>query len=393
MELLKRTPSEKLREYLKLFPVVAIIGPRQAGKTTFARMELPDWQYFDLEKPSDFARISADREFFLNQYGDRCIIDEAQTLPELFPVLRNHIDSARNKKGRIVLLGSVNPLLIKNISESLAGRIGFVELGPFDYSEAKAWTGIGLEEFWLKGGYPEPLAWGEKEHTIWTEQYVKTFVERDVFKTLKTSFSSQRQMQLLVMLAHCHGKLWNSSQIASAFGTTYHTVNHYVELMENYFLVRRLTPYYQNIGKRLVKSPKFYYRDSGLLHYLLNISSLDALRNSPYRGFSFEGFVIEQLIRKHSLAADSQTGFYFYRTSQGDEIDLLVQTASQLLAYEIKISTSVELSGLAGFQRSLEQLKLDKGVIVYFGKENFNLNRQIEVKSIVSILNEGMACS
>lgn len=388
MSLLTRTLSGKLSEYLSLFPVVAIIGPRQAGKTTFAKMELPGWSYFDLEKPSDLARISADIEFFLSQYGDKCIIDEAQTLPELFPAIRNHIDSARNKKGRIVLLGSVNPLLARNISESLAGRIGFVELGPFQYSEATTWPGIGIEEFWLKGGYPEPMAWDTKGHTTWMEQYIKTFVERDIFRTLKTSFSPQRQMQLLVMLAHCHGKLWNSSQIGSAFGASYHTVNHYVELMENYFLIRRLIPYFQNIGKRLVKSPKFYYRDTGLLHYLLNISDIEDLRSSPYRGFSFEGLVIEQLIRKHSLKAAGQTGYYFYRTAQGDEIDFLVQADRQLLAYEIKASTSVELSGLTGFQSALDQLKLDKGVVVYFGKDNFKLNRQIEVKSVSSLLKE-----
>lgn len=389
MSFLKRTLSGKLRDYLKLFPVVAIIGPRQAGKTTFAKMELPGRRYFDLEKPSDLARISADIEFFLGQSGDNSIIDEAQTLPELFPAIRSHIDSDRKKKGRIVLLGSVNPLLAKNISESLAGRIGFVELGPFQYPEAAACPGIGIEEFWLKGGYPEPMAWAAKDHTAWMEQYIKTFVERDIFRTLKTSFSSQRQMQLLIMLAHCHGKLWNSSQLGSAFGASYHTVNHYLELMESYFLVRKLTPYYRNIGKRLVKSPKFYYRDTGLLHYLLNISSIEGLRSSPYRGFSFEGFVIEELIRKYSLSAGGQRGYYFYRTSQGDEIDFLVEADRQLLAYEIKTSTSVELSDLTGFQRALDQLSLDKGVVVYFGKDNFKLNRKIEVRSVETLLKEG----
>ncbi len=388
MKLLKRNLSVRLHEYLRIFPAVVIVGPRQAGKTTFAKMELPEWRYFDLERPSDITRISADIEFFLSHYGEHCIIDEAQNLPELFPALRNHIDRARDKRGRIVLLGSVNPLLMRNISESLTGRIGFIELGPFEYSEAAKGYGIDIEEYWLKGGYPEPLTWDTKGHTIWMEQYIKTFVERDIFRLLKTSFSPQRQMQLLVMLAHCHGKLWNASQIGSAFGVSYHTVNNYVELMESHFLIRRLIPYYQNIGKRLVKSPKFYYRDTGLLHYLLNISDLEALRTSPYRGFSFEGLVIEQLLQKHSLSADGGVGYYFYRTAQGDEIDLLVQVNRQLHAYEVKASTSVELSELTGFQRALNQLKLDKGVVVYFGKDNFNLNRQIEVKSAAPLLKD-----
>ncbi|MFA4830268.1 MAG: ATP-binding protein [Thermodesulfovibrionales bacterium] len=386
MRLVKRSLSGKLHAYLKLFPVVAIIGPRQAGKTTFARMELPDWGYFDLEKPSDFGRISSDREFFLSQYGEKCIIDEAQTLPELFPALRSHIDRSRNKKGRMVLLGSVNPLLVKSISESLSGRIGFIELSPFHFKEAKSLYKIDLEEFWLKGGYPEPLKWNLQEHSVWIEQYVKTFVERDVFSILKTTLTPQKQMQLITMLAHSHGRLWNASHIASAFGISYHTVNHYIELMENYFLVRRLIPYHKNIGKRLVKSPKFYFRDTGLLHFLLNISGTEKLRTSPYRGFSFEGFIIEQLIRKYTLEAQNPPSFYFYRTAQGDEIDLLVQDDRGLAAYEIKTAVSIEQSDIRGFQKAMEQLKLEKGIIVCFGKENFSLSRKIEVKSAETLL-------
>lgn len=386
MKLIKRLLSKKLSKYLKFFPVVAVIGPRQAGKTTFARMELPDWRYFDLEKPSDFGRISADREFFLNQYGEKCIIDEAQLLPDLFPALRNYVDRDRSKKGRIVLLGSVNPLLIKSISESLAGRMGFIEISPFHYTEAKSLGRIKLEEFWLRGGYPEPLQWKLNEHFAWMEQYVKTFVERDVLRILKTSLSPQKQTQLLTMFAHNHGKLWNASQIASAFGVSYHTINHYVDLMENYFLVRRLTPYHQNVGKRLVKSNKLYFRDMGMLHLLLNILSLEALRTSPYRGFSFEGFVIEQLIQTYLKDALKPVRFYFYRTSQGDEIDLLVQDGKELIAYEIKTSTAIEPGELKNFQRGLEQLKLKKGIVVYFGKEDYQLSPHIYIKSAESLL-------
>lgn len=381
MRLVKRALSKKLHKYLKLFPVVAVIGPRQAGKTTFAKMELPDWRYFDLEKPSDFGRISSDREFFLSQYGEKCIIDEAQTLPEIFPALRSFIDKARQKKGRIVLLGSVNPLLVKNISESLSGRIGFIEISPFSFQEAKSFHKIEFEEFWLKGGYPEPLQWAHNDHAVWMEQYIKTFVERDVFRTLKTTITPQKQMHLLSMLAHCHGRLWNASHIASAFGMSYHTINHYIELMENYFLVRRLSPYHKNVGKRLVKSPKFYFRDTGLLHFLLNISNLENLRTSHYRGFGFEGFIIEELIRKYYLKAQNPPAFYFYRTAQGDEIDLLVRDGSRLTAYEIKTKMSIEPSDVKNFQKAMEQLKLDKGIIVCFGKENFRLSRKIEIKS------------
>lgn len=386
MQLIKRALSGKLHKYLKLFPVVAVIGPRQAGKTTFAKMELSDWNYFDLEKPSDFGRISSDLEFFLGKYGDKCIIDEAQTHPELFSALRSYIDSTRSKKGRIVLLGSVNPLLIKRVSESLSGRIGFIELTPFCFNESKSLYRIELEEYWLKGGYPEPLNWNLDDHSVWIEQYIKTFVERDIFSAIKTTLSPQRQMQLLAMLAHTHGRLWNASQIASAFGVSYHTINNYIELMENFFLVRRLIPYHKNIGKRLVKSPKLYFRDTGLLHFMLNISGIESLRTSPYRGFSFEGLVIEQLIHKHSLESKNPQKFYFYRTSQGDEIDLLVQDDLGLVAYEIKTATSIKSSDIRGFQGAMEQLKLEKGIIVNYGKENISLSKKIEVKSAETML-------
>lgn len=385
MPLIKRTISEKLAKYLKLFPIVVIVGPRQSGKTTFAKMELPEWRYFDMEKPSDYGRVSSDIEFFIDQYGEQCIIDEAQVLPNLFPALRNYVDRKKGKKGRIVLLGSVNPLLVKNISESLAGRVGFIEINPFSYPEANALRKMGLEEFWLSGGYPEPLLWDEKDRSIWMEQYVKTFVERDVFAFLKTSLSPQQQIRLLTMIAHSHARLWNASQTASAFGVSYHTVNRYVELMETYFLVDKLLPYYQNVGKRLAKSYKLYFRDSGLLHYLLNIASVEALRTSPYRGFSFEGLVIEQLKRKY-MQEPGRVHFYFYRTSQGDEIDFLVHDKKGLHAYEIKTSITVDSGDLKGFKRSLAQLGLKKGTVVYFGGEDFQLDRQIEVKAIKNLL-------
>ena len=385
MDIVKRTISEKLAKYLKLFPIVVIVGPRQSGKTTFAKMELPEWRYFDMEKPSDYGRVSSDIEFFIDQYGEQCIIDEAQVLPNLFSALRNYVDRKRGKKGRIVLLGSVNPLLVNNISESLAGRVGFIEINPFSYPEANALRKMGLEEFWLSGGYPEPLSWNQKDRSIWMEQYVKTFVERDVFALLKTSLSPQQQIRLLTMIAHSHARLWNASQTASAFGVSYHTVNRYVELMETYFLVDKLLPYYQNVGKRLAKSYKLYFRDSGLLHYLLNIASVEALRTSPYRGFSFEGLVIEQLKRKY-MQEPGRVHFYFYRTLQGDEIDFLVHDKKGLHAYEIKTSITIDSGDLKGFKRSLAQLGLKKGTVVYFGGEDFQLDRQIEVKAIKNIL-------
>lgn len=386
MALVKRAISKKLNKFLQLFPIVAIVGARQSGKTTFAKMELPHWSYFDMEKPSDFNRVSADMEFFLKEYGEHCIIDEAQVLPELFPALRSHVDQDRSKKGRIVLLSSANPLLIRNISESLAGRVGFIEITPFSFLEAAALRKINVEEFWLSGGYPEPLQWKEADRVTWMEQYIKTFVERDIFTQLRTSLSPQQQVRLLTMIAHSHTKLWNASQTAAAFGVSYHTVNRYIELLETFFLVEKLSPYYQNVGKRLVKRPKIYFRDSGLLHYLLNITTIEDLRTSPYRGFSFEGFVIEQLKRKYVQESERGARYFFYRTSQGDEIDFLVQGKKDLHAYEIKTSITIDAMDLKGFKRSLEQLGIKKGTVIYFGKEDFDLDRQIEVRAIGNLL-------
>lgn len=387
--LITRCLSAKFQHYLNLFPIVALIGPRQAGKTTFAKMELSDWNYFDLEKISDFRRIDADIEFFLKEYGIKCIIDEVQTLPALFPALRSHVDERRDTKGQIVLLGSVNPLLIKNISESLAGRIGFIELSPFVYNEIFENIPMEIEKFWFLGGYPEPLTWQENDHLLWIEQYIKTFVERDIHKFLHTQLSSQNQTLLLKMLAHVHGKLWNAAQISSAFGVSYHTINTYIDLLEKFFIIRRLPPYYmRNVGKRLIKRNKFYYRDTGLLHYLLEIFSIENLRTSPYRGFSFEGFVIEHLIQIHTNNRNKTSQFYFYRTAQGDEIDLLVLRNNTLIAYEIKVSTSIDSKQLSGFIRCLTQLNINEGIVVYFGKESFQMTPKIKVQSIYSLLKQ-----
>lgn len=388
MTLIKRSVSRNLERFLQLFPIVVIVGPRQAGKTTFAKMELPKWRYFDMEKPSDFGRISSDIEFFLREYGEHCIIDEAQTFPDLFPALRNHVDSDRARKGRVVLLGSVNPLLIKNISESLAGRLGIIEITPFSFMEAAGGGKIAVEEFWLRGGYPEPLRWNEADRFTWMEQYLKTFVERDIFALLKTSLSPQEQIRLLTMMARNHGKLWNASQTAAAFGISYHTVQRYVELMETFFLVKKLIPYYQNVGKRLVKRPKIYFHDTGILHYLLNIITLEDLRTSPYRGFSFEGFVIEHLKRRHMQESGGRASFFFYRTARGEEIDLLVQDKKDLHAYEIKTSTTIAPSDLKGFRRSLDQLSIKKGTVIYFGDEDYELDRQLAVRAVRSLLTE-----
>lgn len=384
--MVKRALSGKLHAYLNIFPIVAIVGPRQAGKTTFVKDELKTWKYFDLEKPSDYDRIRSDMEFFFQEYGENCIIDEAQTLPGLFSYLRSFVDTRRSKKGQIVLLGSVNPLLIKEISESLSGRIGIIELNPFSYSEIHDRVKLSLDAYWLKGGYPEPIKWKIDDHNIWIEQYARTVVERDVYRHYKIFLSPQKQLQLMTMIAHVHAKQWNALEIASAFGISYHTVNNYVDILEKYFLVRRLYPYFANVGKRLVKHPKIYYRDTGILHYLLGIKSDENLKTSPYRGFSFEGLIIDNIIRNMNASLKPLPEFYFYRTAQGDEIDLLVKSDSVFTAFEIKTSTSINALDLGGFVRCLNQLGIPKGIVIYLGKEDYLLKNNIEVKSAHNFL-------
>lgn len=384
--MIKRALSDKLHYYLKIFPIVAIVGPRQAGKTTFVKNELKKWKYFDLEKPSDYNRVQSDIEFFFQQHGENCIIDEVQICPDIFSYLRSFVDDKKARKGQIVLLGSVNPLLMKEIAESLTGRIGLIELSPFSYSEIQCNLKLDLETYWLRGGYPGPIKWKAQRHLVWTEQYIRTLVERDIYRHYQTSLSAQKQMQLMTMIAHVHGKQWNASEIAAAFGISYHTVNNYVDILEKYFLVKRLYPYFTNVGKRLVKHPKLYYRDTGILNYLLGINSNEPLRTSPYRGFSFEGLIIENIIRGTNISLKPSSEFFFYRTSQGDEIDLLVKTNNTFTAYEIKTSTSISASNLTGFMRCLEQLKIPKGIVIYMGKENYFLQKNIELKSADSFL-------
>ncbi|MFH1379362.1 MAG: ATP-binding protein, partial [bacterium] len=385
MRYIPRILSKRLKQYMETFPIVAVIGPRQSGKTTFARNVLASWQYFDTERSSDYNRITGDVEFFLNEYGQECIIDEAQEVPALFPALRSYVDRNKSNKCRIVLLGSVNPLLVKNISESLAGRVGFLELTPFLYTEIIKPFKISIEKFWFSGGFPKLIVSKRQPQGVWLENYIKTFVERDALRHLQTSLSPQKQTQLLTMIAHMHGKSWNASQIAGAFGVSYHTVNRYVDMMEQYFLVRRLQPLHANIGKRLIKQPKLFFRDTGILHQLLGISSIELLRSSPYRGFSFEGFVIEQLIQKTLLTSNTQAHFYFYRTSQGDEIDLLIKKGAKIEAYEIKAATNVSHKDLSGFVRCLDQLQINRGNVIYFGKKDYRMNARIDVKSVKSL--------
>jgi hypothetical protein len=381
--MIKRQAEIMVHELARQFPAVLILGPRQCGKTTLAKYFL-EGEYFDLEKPSDQQIFLDDIEFVLQRLQPPLIIDEAQTLPALFPVLRSMIDLDRQRTGSYYLLGSVNPALIKHISESLAGRVGIVELTPFLFSELNDLK-IVFTDFWLKGGFPDALK--EKENSKWQrwqDNYLRTFIERDVPR-FGVKMSAIQIRRLMVMLAHQHGGLLNASDLGRSLGVSYHTIGNYLDLMEGHFLIRRLPPYFPNIKKRIVKSPKIYIRDSGALHNLLGVSSEKSLLESPKRGNSWEGFMIEQIINREMLERPGSL-FYFFRTHAGAEIDLIIDRGSERIGYEFKCSVSVVKRDWTNLQTGIEQGVIHRGFVVYMGERDFPVTEAIRVVNGENVL-------
>lgn len=366
-----------LRSLLRQFPAVTVLGPRQCGKTTFVRAALPGWRYVDLERPRDVAPLAADPEARLEQLGDRVILDEAQRLPELFPVLRGMIDRQRARRGRFVLLGSASPSLVRGLSESLAGRTAFLDLPPFRWDEvASSRPRGGLAALWLRGGFPEAwLARGDAARHDWMEAYTRAFIERDL-PALGIGVSGPQMRKLWAMLAHANGGLWNASQLAAALGVSYHTVERYADILEQTFLLRRLRPYFANLGKRLVKSPKLYFRDTGLLHYFLGIRTAGDLDTHPARGLSWEALLIDQLVAAYRRV-DRGSNAWFWRTAKGDEVDLLVETGAGLVPFEFKLHGAPGAGEATGLRRCMADLRLERGYLVYPGRERYSLGEGV----------------
>ena len=381
--MIKRQAEIMVRELSQQFPAVLILGPRQCGKTTLAKHFL-EGEYFDLERPSDQQVFVDDIEFALKRFEPPLIIDEAQTLPELFPVLRSMIDLDRQQTGSYTLLGSVNPVLVKHISESLAGRVGIVELTPFLFSEIIVLK-IDIHNFWLKGGFPDALREKtESKWQRWQENYLRTFVERDIPR-YGVKISPIQIRRLMVMLAHQHGGLFNASDLGRSLGVSYHTIQNYLDLMEGHFIVRRLSPYFPNIKKRIVKSPKIYIRDSGILHNLLGVSSEKSLLESPKRGSSWEGFMIEQIINREMLERPGSL-FYFFRTHAGAEIDLVIDRGSERIGYEFKCFVSVVKRDWTNLQAGMDQGLMHRGFVVYMGERNFPVTEAIRIVNGENVL-------
>jgi uncharacterized protein len=336
-----------------------------------------------LERSSDYDLISKDIELFLDNHS-HLIFDEAQRLPELFSALRSHIDQFPKKK--IILLGSASPSLIKNISESLAGRMAIVDISPFLVWELK--NKVQPNNLWVKGAYPALHPKKSKDfQQEWFSAYLKTYLEQDV-RELGFRLSSTRLRRLMQMISHLHGQLLNSSELASGLGINYQTVQSYIDIFEGSFLVRRLQPYYVNIGKRLVKSPKVYIRDSGLLHHLYGLKpNENDLLSYPKVGFSWEGFVIEQIISL-ALLEDSSARAFFWRTSGGAEVDLLLKLKGKLIPIEIKFSKSV--SKTKGIEQCMKDLKLNKGFLLYKGSKKVLLSKRLKAIPIDNLWKEGL---
>ncbi len=371
--MIQRCYRPALERLLQRFPAVTVLGPRQCGKTTFIRWALPGWTYLDLERPSDANPLAADPEARLGQLGEQVIFDEAQAVPGLFPVLRGVIDRRPRRKGRFVLLGSASPSLVRPISESLAGRTAFLDLPPFRWDEvAQRRNPRGLAALWFRGGFPLAfLQRSDRARIDWLESYTRTFIERDL-ALLGIDVSAAQMRKLWTMLAHGNGALWNASQLAASLGVSYHTVNRYVDILEQTFLVRKLPPYFANIRKRLVKSPKVYFRDTGLLHFFLGIHSATVLDTHPARGMSWEAFIVEQLLSAFQRVVPESRA-YFWRTAQGEEVDLLMDLGKRQVPFEIKLQSSPRAEDARGLRRCMDDLKLPRGYVVYPGPESYSL--------------------
>ncbi|MDD2928322.1 MAG: ATP-binding protein [Sideroxydans sp.] len=378
--MLNRRLLPDIERSLTDFPAVALLGPRQAGKTTLAKSiasERTGNLYLDLERPSDLAKL-ADPELFLSRHENKLIVlDEVQRKPELFAVLRSLIDQQRTP-GRFLLLGSASPQLLQQASESLAGRIIFHELGPFDVSEVQPGF-TALQDFWLRGGYPPSwLATSDAASFAWRESFIATHLERDIpaFGIRVPGTTLRRFWQ---MIAHMHGQLWNASRLASGFGVSAPTVQHYLDILEATYMLRRLPPLQANLGKRLVKSPKVYLRDSGLLHALLGIGSLNDLAGHPIVGASWEGWVLEQIAQ----LIGAQWQLSFYRTASGAEIDIVAERGKRKIGFEIKFSSAPAPS--KGFWLSIDDLKLERAYIVAPVESGYPLAPNVEVVSAAQL--------
>lgn len=356
-------------------PITALLGPRQCGKTTLARMfaEGKKVTFYDLESFPDQQRLQ-NPELVLSPLEGLVILDEIQIIPKLFPVLRVLVDRPDNK-ARFIILGSASPAIIKTASETLAGRVEFIDLSGFDLSE----TGTeNWKPLWLRGGFPRAyLAKSEEDSLTWREGFIRTFLERDI-PQLGINIPAVAMRRFWTMLAHFHGSTWNASELGRSMGLSDKTVRSYLDILTGTFMVRQLQPWFENIGKRQVKSPKIYLRDTGLLHSLLNIPDWHNLLGHPKIGASWEGFVIEQVLQ--TLRPPQA---YFWATHSGAEIDLVFLYQGHKYGVEVKFNEAPRIT--KSMRTALTDLALHHLWIIYPGQESYPAADKISVCSLLDI--------
>ncbi len=369
---------KQLSEAVRRSPVTALLGPRQCGKTTLARMFAEDraTAYFDLESEPDVRRLQ-NPELILGSLKGIVILDEIQEMPELFKVLRVLVDHPKNK-AHYLILGSASPEIVKNVSETLAGRIEFVELSGFDLQEtgADSW-----ETLWLRGGFPRSfLAESDEDSVAWREGFVRTFLERDI-PHLGISIPPVAIRRFWTMLAHYHGQIWNASELSRSMGLSDKTIRSYLDILTGTFMVRQLQPWYENISKRQVKAPKIYLRDSGMLHALLNLPDLHGLAGHPRVGASWEGFVLEQ-----TLQIIKPTQAFFWTAHSGAAVDLVLVHQGRKFGIEFKFSEAPKVTKSTHI--AFETLKLRHLWLIYPGQHAYPIHEKISalpLKDIASL--------
>lgn len=367
---------ENILERLNLFPAVAILGPRQVGKTTLAGQVSESYegasQRFDLENPRDLNRLLQDPMMALEDLRGLVVIDEVQRRPDLFPVLRVLCDR-RPSPAKFLILGSASPEFIKQTSETLAGRIHYYNLGGLNLQE------VGFQELnrlWLRGGFPPAwLAEKDGEATLWTESFVRSFLERDL-PELGVRVASTAMRRFWTMLAHWQGQSWNSSVFARSFGVADTTVRRYLDILTGALVVRQLPPWFENVRKRQVKAPKIYIRDTGILHTLLGIEDAHVLQSHPVCGASWEGFLIESMIQLMGLSEES---VFFWGAHTGAEIDMLVTRSGKRFGIEFKRTTTPKVT--PSMRSALADLKLEEVLVVHAGAESYPLSERVRAVS------------
>lgn len=369
-------------------PAVVLLGSRQVGKTTLARTIGSEQGalYLDCESPTDRAKLYDPETYFMDRLGNLIILDKVHRVSELFTILRGIIDEARRRGIRnnmYLLLGSASIDLLDRSAESLAGRVSYLELHPLSLMEMNMGSSSDRDALWLRGGYPDSvLADSDEDSFHWRLDFIRTYLEREVPQFAPRK-SAEQMRQLWTMLAHLQGQVYNASLLARSIGTDYKTTQSYVNLLQQLLLIRLVQPWHANVGKRLTKRPKVYVRDSGILHALLGIQTHEDLVGNPIVGMSWEGFVLQQI----SAINSNNVSVWFYRTSGGAEIDILLQfNNGDLWALEVK--KSVIPTPRRGFYEAIKDVKPKRALVVYTGSETYNISSDVQAIPLEVLLQE-----